>query len=176
MVVRAVMIVEIAGRPAEHVKASLQSHVEKVKLVKGVSDVEIQIHEPKEMDAENGQGMFTCFAEVEFSAEDFDLLTKVVFDFMPSSIELLEPSKVTMDLAQATAFLNNVAGRMHRYDEIAKVAQIRTQQMAQRMQIMQQELMKRDEELKKGSGKIKKKSTKKSKKKVGKKSSKKGKK
>ena len=69
-----------------------------------------------------------------------------MFDFMPSSVEVIEPSKVGLRADEATALLNNIAGRMHRYDEIAKIAKIKTNQMAQQMQMMQQEVMKRDAE------------------------------
>lgn len=161
--VRAVMIVEVAGRPAEHVQSVLKDHVEKLKFVKGVSDVEINLNEPKKVEHEQGE-MFSCFAEVEFTSETFLILTQVMFDFMPSSVEVLEPGRIGMDLADATSFLNNVAGRMHKYDEIAKVAQLQSQQLYKKLQMVQQELMKRDEE-----GKSKKKAKKSSKKKSAKK-------
>ena len=135
------MIVEIAGRPAEHVKAALETHVGVLKQVKDVSVHSINVSEPKEI--EESEGIFTCFAEVDFEAETFLRISEIMFDFMPSSVEVLEPARVSLNIGEATALLNNIAGRMHRYDEIAKIAKIRTNQMAQKMQMMQQEIMKR---------------------------------
>jgi hypothetical protein len=88
--------------------------------------------------------MFTCFAEVEFGVESFVRLTEIIFDFMPSSIEVIEPGELRMGMGDATSFLNTLTGRLHRYDEIAKLAQMRNQQLVQKMQMMEQELMKRD--------------------------------
>jgi hypothetical protein len=140
--VRAIMIVEIAGRPPEHVKATLETHVGQMRTLKDIEVFSITVSDPREIDG--SEGMFTCFAEVEFGAESFARLTEIVFDFMPSSVEVIEPAELKMGMADATSFLNNLTGRLHRYDEIAKLAQMQNQQLAKKMQIMQQELMERD--------------------------------
>jgi len=125
--VRAVMIVEIAGRPPEHIKEVLSQHVGVMNKIPDLKVRSIKVHDAKEM--EGAKGVFTCFAEVDFDAPNFLRLEEVVFDFMPSSIEVLEPSKVSMDLVEATALLNSVSGKLHRYDELAKMAQFRINQL-----------------------------------------------
>ena len=136
------MIVEIAGRPAEHVKGALENHVGVLNQVKDVVVHSINVSEPKKIEGE--EEVYTSFAEVDFETETFLKISEIMFDFMPSSVEVIEPSKVSLRIDEATALLNNIAGRMHRYDEIAKFAKIKTNQMEQRMQMMQQEIMKRD--------------------------------
>lgn len=164
--VRAVMMVEVAGTPAEHVKKALIAHVSKLKNVKSLQVHSIEIAEPREL--EERKGFYTTFAEVDFSSDTLKDLFDVMFDFMPSSIEITEPSNVSLNMEEATTLLNNVTGRLHRYDDIAKLMKARDQQL----QLAINKLVAENEELKKGSGE-KKKSAKPSKKKVKKKAGKK---
>tara|TARA_Y100000310_G_scaffold84575_1_gene81461 strand:- start:2143 stop:2670 length:528 start_codon:yes stop_codon:yes gene_type:complete len=130
--IRALMIVEIAGRPAEHVVETLKNHVGQIKNFKDIKVFDIKISAPKEL--EQQKGLFTCFAEVEFGVESLGRITDVVFDFMPSSIEILEPGRVGFDANEATGFLNTLSGRLHKYDEIAKVANLQNQQLFRKLQ------------------------------------------
>lgn len=145
--VRAIMIIETAGRPAAHVKEFLGNHVG---ALANVQDIEVHsnnISEPKKIEMEGApqeDPMFTCFAEVDFEVESFSRLSEIVFDFMPSSVEVVEPSKVSLDTHEASNLLNNISGRMHRYDEIAKIAGIRLQQMNAQLQAAQQALIEKD--------------------------------
>jgi hypothetical protein len=178
--VRAIMIVEIAGRPAEHVRTSLENHA---KILNDVKDVEvhtIKVSDPKEIEIDQkaegvpaGGPMFTCFAELDFETRNFARLSEIMFDFMPSSIEVIEPANVSMNIEEATSLLNNLSGRLHRYDEIAKIAQMRNQQMMGRMEQMQEILKKEAEKKKTAEDDAKKEKKKAVKKKVTKKGTKK---
>jgi hypothetical protein len=172
--VRAIMIVEMAGRPAGHLTESLEKHIN---ILNDVNDIEvhsIKVSEPTEIKMEEGakevpkdEVMLTAFAEAEFECDSFARLSETMFDFMPSSVEVIEPVNVTMDMGEATNLLNNISGRMHRYDEIAKIAGARMQQMGAQLEMMQKVLSERDAEiLKLGKGKSVKKVKKTSRKKV----------
>jgi len=125
------MIVEMAGRPAEHVKESLAKHIGILDEVKDIEVHSIKISEPKEI--ENSDGMFTCFVEADFETENFSRLSETMFDFMPSSVEVIEPVNITMNLADATNLLNNISGRLHRYDELMNIAGGRLRQMEEQL-------------------------------------------
>ena len=159
------MIVEMAGRPAEHVKEMLANHVGVLDKNKDIEVHSINVSEPKEIEMENvpkGSEMFTCFAEVDFEVESFARLSEVVFDFMPSSVEVLE-GKVSLDSSEASNLLNNIAGRMHRYDEIAKIAGARLKQMDAQLQAAQEALIEKDKKPVKKKKVVKKKAVKKKK-------------
>ena len=165
------MIVEMAGRPAEHLTESLEKHISILNKVDDVTVHSIKVSEPKEIEQKDvapEEIMFAAFAEADFEAESFARLSETMFGFMPSSVEVIEPSKVTMDSSESTALLNNISGRMHRYDEIAKIAGARLQQMNAQLQAAQKALIDKDAEISKlGEKKAKKKVSKKvSKKKV----------
>ncbi len=125
--IRAIMIVEVMGRPAEHVKDSLKTHLEQLKETKDAVIISESISDSKKIDDKD---LYTCFAEIELEVKSLNKLSELVFDYMPSSIEIIRPDKVSLDIVEATNFLNDLAGRLHKYDEIAKVANIRMQQMA----------------------------------------------
>ena len=147
------MIVEMAGRPAMHLIESLKTHVDILRQVKDAEVHEIKVSEPREIkidgkdDVKEGEEMFTAFAECDFEIPSFSRLTETMFDFMPSSVEVVEPDSVKLNLGEATDLLNNISGRMHRYDEIAKVAGERLKQMDAHIKAMQATLVERDEDI-----------------------------
>jgi hypothetical protein len=157
------MIIEMAGRPEKHLTESLEKHVGVLREVKDAEVHEIKVSEPRalargegsadsgERDKE-GEEMFTAFAECDFEIPSFARLSETMFDFMPSSVEVIEPSSVEMDATEATDLLNNISGRLHRYDEIAKIAGERLRQMDAQLKAMQAALIERDKTI----GKLKK--------------------
>jgi len=157
------MIVEMAGRPAEHVKEALSKHVS---VLDKLSDIEvhtIKISEPRELELPEGskqtETMFTCFAEVDFETESFSRMSQVMFDFMPSSVEVIEPSKVNLEATEATELLNNLSGRLHRYDEVARMAQFKVQQLEAQLKLAQESILEKDSKEVKKSKKAPKKKT-----------------
>lgn len=150
--VRAIMIVEMAGRPAEHLTAALEKHIGILNDIKDIEVHSIKVSKPSEIDIgkeNNCDIMWTAFAEADFECESFARLSETMFDFMPSSVEVIEPSKVTLNMNEATGLLNNISGRMHRYDELAKIAGERLQQMTAQLQGAQKVLMEKNAEISK---------------------------
>jgi len=163
------MIVEMAGRPAAHLTAALEEHIGILNKVNDITVHSIKISKPREIEmvdkaASGADKMLTAFAEADFETDSFARLSETMFDFMPSSVEVIEPAKVTLDISEATGLLNNISGRMHRYDEFAKVAGAKLQQMNAQLQGAQQALIEKDAEIVKLSSgkKVVKKTTKKS--------------
>ncbi len=160
------MIVEMAGRPAEHLTEAIEKHVGVLHNVEDVVVHSIKVSEPREIPTEEGKEiakgdeMFSAFAECDIETESFARISETMFDFMPSSVEVIEPASVKLEMGEATDLLNNISGRLHRYDEIAKVLGERYKQMEGQLKMMQDVLKERDEEivgLKSGKIKVKKK-------------------
>lgn len=151
--VRAIMIVEMAGRPAEHLTEAIEKHVGILREVKDVEVDRIEVSEPRVIAAEEGkevkegEEMFTTFAECEFEIPNLARLTETMFDFMPSSIEVIEPTSVSLDATEATDLMNNISGRMHRYDEFAKIAGEKMRMMDAQLKMAQKVLIERDAEI-----------------------------
>ena len=151
--VRVMMIVEMAGRPAEHLTESLEKHVGVLRDVEDVEIHEIKVSEPRVIVQEEGKEvaegdeMFTAFAECDIELPNFARMSETMFDFMPSSVEVIEPNNVSLEMIEATDLLNNISGRLHRYDEIAKILGERYKQMEAQMKVMQGVLGERDREI-----------------------------
>lgn len=134
--ITAIMIIEVAGRPPEYLTNSMKLHIDKLNGVKGVTLVSSKISEPTIVDGE--KDLYSCFAEVEVETLGLAKLMDLVFDFMPSSIEIIEPSTVELNCQEATMFVNDLAGRLHKYDEIAKIARFQIQQLSEKLAQTQQ--------------------------------------
>lgn len=117
--VHAVFIIEMAGRPAEHVEKTLKDFVDFFTKQKGIDIINKVFHEPHPV-----ENLFSCFVEIEFIAENLSKLLNLIFEFMPSSVEIIEPEHLKVNIADANAFVNDLTTRLHHYDAIAKKVQI----------------------------------------------------
>ncbi len=60
---------------------------------------------------------FSCTVEVELIAKNLEGLFQVVMEYGPSSVELLEPNKISVGAGEAQNIMNTVAAMMHRFAE-----------------------------------------------------------
>src|SRR3989344_9320661 len=97
-IISASFIIEILGRPKEHVSDSLKNLIDELDKEKGANVVEKTLHEPRELEEkdkdkeiEEDRKLFTSFAEVEADFENLGGLLTVVFKYMPSNIEIIKP-------------------------------------------------------------------------------------
>ena len=102
------IIVEIVGKPAEHVKKSLDLLLEKLSKEKNVHVTEKKSHPPKE-----NEGFFTAFAEIEVIVKDTQTLVLLCFDYLPSSVELLAPQEIDMNAIALSDLLNDLLAQLH---------------------------------------------------------------
>lgn len=131
--VKAIMIIEIAGRPPEHVSKALEEHVSHLDKIKVVKVINKKFHKPKEHKEQ--KGFYTTFAEVEFETDTLRDLFDIMFDFMPSSIEILEPNNLSLTSEEATSLVNNLTGRLHRFDDLAKIAQTKIYNLSRQLHV-----------------------------------------
>ena len=111
-------VIEILGRPAENVTDALNSILERISKEKGMAIKEKKIHEPLKIEGEND--LFTAFAEVEAELDSLANYFALLFTYMPSHIELINPEKITLQNAEITELANALIQRLHTYDAIAK--------------------------------------------------------
>lgn len=141
------MILQAIGKPKDYLKKALEEHVSKIELVNDVKVLTKNVFEAREI--EEKKDIYSCFAEVEILVPSFQRVLELIFDFMPSSIEIIEPGKIEMDSYEATTFANNLAGRLHRYDEIAKLAQFKIRELSNQLAFFQENKEKIEKENKK---------------------------
>lgn len=101
-------IIEVAGAPKEHVEKSVEMIVNHIKKQDYIELTSEEIYA-----AEEKNSMFTSFAEIEFWVPNMAQLIGFEFDFMPSSIEILEPAEKKMKASEISGLLNDLFIRLH---------------------------------------------------------------
>src|SRR3989339_1846234 len=85
--IRCRAVLEVLGKPKEHVEKTIKLLVEKVK-----EDPEISILKEKFAEiTQQEKEIFSTFVELEMVVKGVTTLTGFCFDFMPSSIEIEKP-------------------------------------------------------------------------------------
>jgi len=115
------MILEILGRPPEHLKSSLEDHINKMNNEKDVEVTNKKIHEPTQ--TKDDKNFYTTFAEVEIEVKSISLLTSLVFKYMPANIEVVEPETIALTNNGWGDILSEITRKLHGYDEVARMLQ-----------------------------------------------------
>ena len=111
-------IIEILGRPAEHLKAALTELVDKLGTENGVAVLNKEIHEPKKV--EKADNLWTTFADVEMKFETLPVFFNAIMTYLPAHIEVYEPESFKLNTFEVNEFANFVVSKLHNYDALAK--------------------------------------------------------
>lgn len=126
------MILEMLGRPAEHVKEALNTLVVKLGAEKGINVTNKNYHEPKL--AEGSKDLFTTFAEIEAELDTIDIYFMLLFAYLPSHIEIISPEKLSFMNYEFNELGNKITARMHDYDAITKKSMSERDFLLQKLQ------------------------------------------
>tara|TARA_Y100000310_G_C20609438_1_gene777238 strand:+ start:1033 stop:1425 length:393 start_codon:yes stop_codon:yes gene_type:complete len=113
--IQARVIIEIMGSPKEHVEKAMETVVDKFKKEDNVKVIKEDISKIAEV-----KQFWSTFVEFEIEIENIARLFDICFDYMPSSIEILEPEKVDLESEYTTDLLNDLLAKLHRYDMLVK--------------------------------------------------------
>ena len=118
-------VIELVGKPKEHIESTMKSYLEKIREEKDIEVVDVQISdiEKRETGAQSEEVMkdlWMVFAELDMVMKEPMTLTFFCFDYMPASIEIVEPASLTYSNDNLTEFFNDLQARLHQLDLIAK--------------------------------------------------------
>jgi len=119
--IRAVMILEVLGKPAEHLTETLNNLISKIGEEKGVEIMSKKINEPVLM--KDQKEFYTSFAEVEVEVEEILHLAILLFKYMPAHVEIISPELIALTNNGWNDVFNELTRRLHGYDEIARILQ-----------------------------------------------------
>ncbi len=114
--IRCRAILEVLGKPKEHVEETINLLVEKVKENPSNSVLNEKFAEIKP----EGKTMFSTFVELEIIFKGIIPLTGFCFDFMPSSIEIEKPEKLVLKNRDISNIFNDLQSKLHNVDMVAK--------------------------------------------------------
>ena len=121
--IEATFILEIIGRPAEHMLESLNDIIDnKLTQEKGIKIINKKIGEAVLI--ENKKDFYSSFAEIDAEFDSLDQVLLVLFKYYPSNIEIVRPEKITMENVEINTLFNEISRRIHGYEEITRVLQI----------------------------------------------------
>ncbi len=120
--IKAILILEVLGRPPEHLTETLEELIGKIDSEEGVEVISKKINEPVLM--KDRKDFYTNFAEIEVEVEEITDLGKLMFKYMPSNIEVLSPELIVLTNNGWTDILSELVRKLHSYEEIARIIQI----------------------------------------------------
>ena len=119
--IRAMVVLDVIGKPPEHLAEVLEKVIGEIDKEKGVTVIGKNIKDPKPL--KENENFFTAFAEVELEVDEIINLVIVMFKFMPAHLEIISPEILAISNNSWGDILNELARRMHGYDEIARMLQ-----------------------------------------------------
>lgn len=139
--IQAIMIIEILGKPKEHVKEAIQTIVTKIGSEKGVNLLNKTYHDP--VKAENSKTMFTTFAELELEFDTIENYLGIMFAYLPSHTEIIYPEKIQITNSDLMDMGNKIIQRVHNYDAVVKNTLAERQNLLKMIQKEAPKLMKK---------------------------------
>lgn len=125
-------IIELIGKPKEHVKQTFDRYIKNIEKDKNYIVTKKDNSKIKKTD----DGFFSIFSEMEILAEDMDNITQFAFNYMPASIEIIEPTEFKHNNLFFTDLFNNLQARLHEVDMIAKTAKEKNNQLNQSFNLL----------------------------------------
>jgi len=130
--IRAMLILDVIGRPPKHLVETLEKITEEMGKEKGVSVKSKKIKEPAVM--KDNKEFYTTFSEIEVEVEDILYLAVLMFKYMPAHIEVISPETISLSNNGWSDILSELVRRLHSYDEIARILQIEKQELLRKIQ------------------------------------------
>ena len=116
--IRARFIIEMLGRPKEALSKALVDLVKEI--TKDGRAVENEVYsKPKKI----GKLLYSAFVEFEIICDGMHNVIGAIIDYAPTTVELIEPEKMTVSMMELQDVLNDLTARLHELDKQVKVLQ-----------------------------------------------------
>ena len=115
MHIRCKVIIEVLGKPKDHVEDSIRDYVEKIK-----NDPELIVMNADFSEAAEKNRLWAVFVELDMVIKGILKLIGFCFDYMPSSIEITKPEEFAIKKSTVENFINDLQARLHNVDMVVK--------------------------------------------------------
>lgn len=106
---------QVVGAPKEHVEQTLKSYIATIE-----SGKEYTIIDADYSPAEKEDQFFSAFVDVDMLVKNPDALTELCFNYMPSSIEFIDPKEVIYKRKQLDSWFNDLLAKLHEISMLSK--------------------------------------------------------
>lgn len=137
------LIIEILGFPESHINDTLKLISEKFGA--GIKEIKVKrkaMREGKKISIDpkkptEESKFFSGFVEIEADVANIDAITGIIFDWMPASIEIVEPEMTTEKTGDLNRFLNDLCARLHQYDSLIKTLKAQNAILEKKLSLFQ---------------------------------------
>jgi hypothetical protein len=119
--IEATIIIEVIGRPPEHLTETLNDMIKNIDAEKGVSVTGKKLNEPVLM--KDQKDFYVTFAEVDLEIDEIVQLFMISLKYMPANIEIVHPELIAMTKDRWNTLVNELLMKLHQYDEVARILQ-----------------------------------------------------
>ena len=113
--IRCRAIIEVLGKPKEHVEESLREYIDHIK-----KDSELVLLNETYADLKEQGKLWSKFVEIDLVVKGISKMIGFCFEYMPSSLEILKPESIALSNHELSSFLNDLQARLHDVDMIVK--------------------------------------------------------
>lgn len=110
------LLIEVLGAPKAHIDETIRLYVDRIKQEPEIKIVREEYGEAEEREDK----LFGVYVEIDVEVKRVAQLVWLCFDFMPSSVEILEQTVLTYEQREITDFLNDLQARLHKFDGLLK--------------------------------------------------------
>ena len=123
-------VVEVLGKPQQHVESSLKNYVNKLKEDENYTILREEFANAKQQE---DQDLWAVFAELEIKTSSVEKIIMFCFEYMPSVLEIITPKNLSLESEQITVFLNELQAKLHQVDMVAKQLKIENNHLGRNM-------------------------------------------
>jgi len=113
--IRCKTIIEVLGKPKEHVENAIKEYIEHIK-----QDSELVVLDEDYSEIKEQGKLWSKFVDLDLVIKGTKKLISFCFEYMPSSIEVIKPEHLAMTNPELSNFLNDLQARLHNVDMIVK--------------------------------------------------------
>ena len=115
--IHCIFIIEMLGKPKEHLEKTLKGYISALK-----KDIKVEIlkEEYAEPEKDKDSKLYTIFVELEVLVKGAAKVIDFCFDYLPSSVEILEPTSIEYQSTDFSGLLNDLQARLHQMDMAVK--------------------------------------------------------
>jgi len=113
--IRCRTIIEVLGKPKEHVEKAIKEYTEHIK-----EDSQLVVLKEEYSDIQEQGKLWSKFVELDLVIKGTKKLISFCFEYMPSSLEVLKPEHLMLTNAELSGFLNDLQSRLHNVDMTVK--------------------------------------------------------
>lgn len=123
-------IIEVLGKPKEHVQKALQGYIDQLKKNPKYKIVQ---QESAEVQQQEESELWTTFTELEIKTETIEDIINFCFNYMPALIEVIEPKELVLKDVQVSQLLSTLQGKLHQVDMVAKQVAVEKEHLQKNM-------------------------------------------